>query len=156
MNCYNHPDRVAVGQCFICHKALCDSCAIERSGYLYCQDDERTRYFRQHPNEQPYIPPAVVVRQSGPSLTKVLIVMVAIIGLVLFFLLAPIVPFQCQTFFSTSGSVSLSCEVLGFGEVYQQAFGQSGVAWSSSCQIQSGPFVQCSVGFVYRAIRPSS
>jgi hypothetical protein len=79
--------------------------------------------------------------------TKAIVAVVAVGVFVVVFFLAPLIPFSCQTpLFSTSGSVSMSCEVLGFGEIHQQAFGTSGNAWSDSCQIPTnGPFAQCAL-----------
>ena len=76
--------------------------------------------------------------------TKAALVLGAVVLVVVFFL-APIVPFSCNAvLFSTSGNVSMSCELLGFGEIHQQAYGESGSAWSDSCQIPTNsPFAQC-------------
>jgi len=73
-------------------------------------------------------------------------------GLVLFlvfFLLVPIVSFSCSNgLFTTTGSVSLSCQALGFGEIQEQALGVSSYGWSDSCSLSSGPIIECSTGLV--------
>ena len=38
MKCYNHPDREAVGVCVGCGKAVCQECAVEVDGKIYCKD----------------------------------------------------------------------------------------------------------------------
>ncbi|MBU7023237.1 MAG: hypothetical protein HXS40_03640 [Theionarchaea archaeon] len=38
MNCYYHPDRTSVAQCFICGKNLCSDCVVMKEGHTYCKD----------------------------------------------------------------------------------------------------------------------
>lgn len=38
MNCYNHPDRLAVGICKNCQKGLCRECAVDVGNGLACKD----------------------------------------------------------------------------------------------------------------------
>ncbi len=38
--CENHPDRDAVGGCVICGKPLCEDCAREQNGRVFCESDE--------------------------------------------------------------------------------------------------------------------
>ena len=73
--------------------------------------------------------------------TKAIIALICVIAFAGFFLLAPVVSYQCQVIFvKTSGSVSLSCEVFGFGEVHEVGYHQSQNAWSDNCQIHSSAF----------------
>lgn len=39
MKCYKHPKVVAVGVCSQCGKGVCDKCAVEIGGKLYCKSD---------------------------------------------------------------------------------------------------------------------
>jgi hypothetical protein len=36
MNCYQHPDRDAVGSCMGCGQAVCPECKVEYAGKVYC------------------------------------------------------------------------------------------------------------------------
>lgn len=38
MQCYNHLDNEAVATCKNCGKAICNACAVDVSGVIYCQD----------------------------------------------------------------------------------------------------------------------
>lgn len=38
MNCFNHPDRAAVGFCAVCHKAICRQCVARSSPRIVCVD----------------------------------------------------------------------------------------------------------------------
>ncbi|MBU7040104.1 MAG: hypothetical protein HXS45_04795 [Theionarchaea archaeon] len=38
MNCYYHPDRISVAQCFTCGKNLCSDCVVMKEGRTYCKD----------------------------------------------------------------------------------------------------------------------
>ena len=38
MNCYNHPDRSAVGVCLACGRGLCQDCAAEVVSFLACRE----------------------------------------------------------------------------------------------------------------------
>jgi len=103
-------------------------------------------------------PESTMPRAGGHGARNVAIIVGAIVFFVVFFFLAPIVSFQCNTtLYPTSGSVSLSCEALGFGEITQQAFGTSGSGWSNDCQIPTNSlFAQCSVGAVFVPILSDS
>jgi len=80
-------------------------------------------------------------------LKLVLVVSGAILFLV-FFLLVPIIAFSCSNgLFTTTGSVSLSCEALGFGEIQEQALGISSYGWSDNCALSNGPVIVCSTSF---------
>lgn len=37
MQCFNHPDMEAIGTCVNCGKAVCESCAVDVEGRLFCQ-----------------------------------------------------------------------------------------------------------------------
>ncbi|HLN14932.1 MAG TPA: B-box zinc finger protein [bacterium] len=37
MKCANHPDRLALGYCATCGKALCSSCLVRTSSGNYCE-----------------------------------------------------------------------------------------------------------------------
>jgi hypothetical protein len=39
VKCYNHPDRDAVGTCSVCGQGICEACAVEVAGKLYCKND---------------------------------------------------------------------------------------------------------------------
>lgn len=39
MNCYNHPDSIAVGACVYCGKLFCRDCLVEVNGKMYCKAD---------------------------------------------------------------------------------------------------------------------
>lgn len=86
--------------------------------------------------------------EGTQNTTTAIVAGIGAIALVLAFLLAPVIHFSCQSIYVTSGNVSLSCEIFGFGEVYQQAFGVSGSPWSDNCQIHNSLFAQCSVGSI--------
>jgi len=38
MNCFNHPDRAAVGICAVCRKAICRECVARSSPRIVCTD----------------------------------------------------------------------------------------------------------------------
>ncbi|MBU7015014.1 MAG: hypothetical protein HXS52_11510 [Theionarchaea archaeon] len=38
MNCYYHPDRTSVAQCFTCAKNLCSDCVVMKEGRTYCKE----------------------------------------------------------------------------------------------------------------------
>jgi hypothetical protein len=81
---------------------------------------------------------------------------IAVSGLILFlvfFLLVPIISFSCSNgLFTTTGSVSLSCEALGFGEIQEQALGISSYGWSNDCALSNGPVIDCSTGFAVATV----
>ncbi len=37
MKCHNHPKKEAIGTCVSCGKAICEDCATEIKGKLYCK-----------------------------------------------------------------------------------------------------------------------
>ncbi len=37
MRCYKHPKEEAVGMCKVCNKGLCEACAVEEDGFLFCK-----------------------------------------------------------------------------------------------------------------------
>ena len=39
MKCYTHPKTEAVGVCSQCGKGMCNACAVEVGGILYCRED---------------------------------------------------------------------------------------------------------------------
>lgn len=79
------------------------------------------------------------------ALIKAGIAITAMVLFVLFFLFVPVVSFSCSNgLFTTTGSVSLSCDALGFGEIHEQALGISSSGWSDNCQIPSGTSMNCS------------
>lgn len=39
-DCENHPDVEAVGGCVICGKPVCDECAREQHGRIFCENDD--------------------------------------------------------------------------------------------------------------------
>jgi hypothetical protein len=95
-------------------------------------------------------------------ITKEIIALLGLVILLLFFFLVPVVSFSCSNgLFTTTGSVSLSCQAFGSGEIHEVALGASDSGWSDSCQIPSGTAVQCSVGlaavttFMNGTARPS-
>ena len=38
MKCYKHNNKDAVGQCSTCNKGVCDQCAVDVRGKLFCRD----------------------------------------------------------------------------------------------------------------------
>jgi len=81
-------------------------------------------------------------------LSKGVIVICGLILFLVFFLLIPIVSFSCSNgLFTTTGSVSLSCQAMGFGEIQEQALGISSYGWSDNCSLSNGPVIDCSTGF---------
>jgi hypothetical protein len=84
---------------------------------------------------------------SVKTLTKEIIALSGLIIFLLFFFLVPIVSFSCSNgLFTTTGSVSLSCEAFGSGEIHEVALGISESGWSDDCQIISSTTIQCTVG----------
>jgi hypothetical protein len=84
---------------------------------------------------------------SVDTLTKEVIALSGLIIFLLFFFLVPVVSFSCSNgLFTTTGSVSLSCEAFGFGEIHEFALGISESGWSDDCQIINGATVQCTAG----------
>ena len=41
LKCYKHPERDAVGVCVVCGRGICEECAVEVAGKLYCKEDVR-------------------------------------------------------------------------------------------------------------------
>lgn len=88
------------------------------------------------------------------ALIKAGIVVTALVLFVLFFLLVPVVAFSCSNgLFTTKGSVSLSCDALGFGEINEKALGISSSGWSDNCLIPSGTSMNCSATLVTIPVR---
>lgn len=82
--------------------------------------------------------------------TTGIIALIGVVAFVIFFFLVPIISYNCQApalAFSASGIVSLSCEVFGFGEIYQKvstvSYNVSGSAWTSDCDIPNNSVVHC-------------
>ena len=90
-------------------------------------------------------------------LSKVIVAACGVILFLVFFLLFPIISFSCTNgLFTTTGSVSLSCQALGFGEIDEQALGISSYGWSNNCSLTSGPVITCATNFVIATVAAES
>lgn len=48
MNCFQHPENIAIGVCKQCHKGLCAECFELRNDCLYCKN----KHCHQHASEE--------------------------------------------------------------------------------------------------------
>ena len=55
-DCIRHTGRPAVGQCYLCHKPICEECRYVAPAYgVFCSQECYDRYIAYHSRKQPVI-----------------------------------------------------------------------------------------------------
>jgi len=52
MRCFKHPEREAVGMCKVCNKGLCNECAVEIDGFLFCNTHAKMEKAVKHAEKE--------------------------------------------------------------------------------------------------------
>jgi len=68
LKCYKHPGVDAVGVCSECGKGICDKCAVEIGGKLYCKSDA-DKVFGAPKAKAPTPAPTVAFKVTAPPAT---------------------------------------------------------------------------------------
>jgi hypothetical protein len=76
-NCINHHDRPAIGQCFQCHKPLCEECRYDEAAAagIFCSQACYDQHMAYHGRKQP------VIKGSGLKSLVVGLMILAVVAL---------------------------------------------------------------------------